>query len=558
MGEAMTSNGEAAEIFRGIADLLDVMGERFKPEAYRRAARSIETLTEDLAAIAAREELRTIPGVGDAIEEKLREYLSSGKVAYYERLQQEVPPGVVALLRVPGLGPKTARRFWVELGVDGPDELLAALAAGRLTGVKGFGEKKLAQIRTAVETHRTSASGARLPIEEAYPIARSLVRGLRKGAGAERVEVAGSFRRGRETVGDLDILVTSDDPARAFDVFSALPEVREVRLRGGTKETVLLTNGLQVDLRVVEPASFGAALQYFTGSKEHNVLLRTLAKDQGLRVNEYGVLRGEERVAGRTEEEVYAALGLAWIPPEIREARGEIDAARNGPLPPLVAEADLKGDLHVHLPPDPDRGSVDRLVAAARDRRLSYVGVVVEGFDATGNRFFLPEKVRSRLESASTASLRLHSVCEFDLPGERSPTDLSSGEWCVVRPSAGSPPPVTPSSAPDGGSIALLAHLPVRDSSGGDSVRPWTSFAAAAGAAVEVGPGPERLDSTWARFAREAGVSLSLPTGVAEDPESPTGPVALRFARRAGAGPADVCNARARPPISGRRLAGGG
>ncbi len=324
----MASNAEAAEIFRGIADLLDVMGERFKPEAYRRAARSIDSLTETLSAVAARGELRSIPGVGDAIEEKLKEYLATGTIGYYDRLQMEVPPGVAEMLGIPGLGPKTARRFWVELGIEGPAELLSALDAGRLIGVKGFGPKKITQIRTAVEASRTTTPGARIPIEDAYPIAQALVRGLREGAGADRVEVAGSFRRGRETVGDLDILVTSDDPTRAFDVFSALPEVKEVRLRGGTKETVLLRNGLQVDLRVVEPASFGAALVYFTGSKDHNVQIRSLAKDRGLRVNEYGVLRGEERIAGRTEEEVYASLGLAWITPRYPRPRCRAAATR--------------------------------------------------------------------------------------------------------------------------------------------------------------------------------------------------------------------------------------
>ncbi len=257
----MPSNAEAAETFRTIADLLDVLGERFKPEAYRRAARSIDALTEDLATIAARGELRSVPGVGDAIEEKIREYLATGRIDYLERLRRDVPAGVADLLRIPGLGPKTARRFWTELGVEGPAELLAAIDAGRLAGVKGFGPKKIAQVRAGVEAVRGTPATSRLPIEAAYPVAMRIVRGLREAAGADRVEVAGSFRRGRETVGDLDILMTSHDPVRAFDVFSALPDIREVRLRGGTKETAILTNGLQVDVRVVEPASFGAALQ---------------------------------------------------------------------------------------------------------------------------------------------------------------------------------------------------------------------------------------------------------------------------------------------------------
>jgi len=547
----MPSNAEAAEIFRGIADLLDVMGERFKPEAYRRAARSIDSLTEDLASVAARGELRSIPGVGDAIEEKLREYLASGGIGYFERLQKEVPAGVAEMLQVPGLGPKTARRFWVELGIEGPAELLIALDAGRLVGVKGFGERKLAQIRAALDAHRTAAPGARLPIEEAYPIAQAIVRGLRERAGAERVEVAGSFRRGRETVGDLDILVTSDDPVRAFDVFSSLPEVSEVLLRGGTKETARLRNGLQVDVRVVEPASFGAALVYFTGSKDHNVQIRSLAKDRGLRVNEYGVLRGEERVAGRSEEEVYAALGLAWIPPELREARGEVEAASRGPLPGLVAESDLRGDLHVHLSPEAGPAALDRLVRTAQDRGYSYLGVVVQGMDTDGTPYALSEPTLERLRTVSTASLRVFSVHEVDLAAERGapPPEVPVADWYVVRPSVRAPVP--PPSAPFLRPVVLVAHRGTGGSSKGEALLSWTAFARAAGASVEVGPGAERLDSTGARQAREAGLSLAVPTGVGEPAESPTGPVALRFARRAGARPAEVRNAERRPPFSG-------
>lgn len=554
----MPSNAEAVEIFQAIADLLDVMGERFKPEAYRRAARSIDSLTEDLSAVAVRGELRAIPGVGDAIEEKLREYLATGKIGYYERLQKEVPAGLAEMLRIPGLGPKTARRFWVELGIEGPAELLSALDVGRLVGVRGFGEKKLAQLRTAVGAHRTTAPGGRLPIQEAYPIAQALIRGLREGAGAERVEVAGSFRRGRETVGDLDILVTSDDPARAFDVFSSLPEVREVRLRGGTKETVVLRSGLQVDLRVVEPASFGAALIYFTGSKDHNVQIRSLAKERGLRVNEYGVLRGEERVAGRTEEEVYAALGLAWIPPELREARGEVDAASRGPMPPLVAGADLRGDLHVHLPPDADAAAVDRLVRAGRERGLSYLGVVVGGVDAEGIGFSLPELLPRQLRAASSPQLRLFSVREIDLAGRggsRS-TDGSGADWYVVRPSSRSPAPLPSAHAPE--RVALVAHRGAGGSPKEETMAGWTAFARSTGASVEVGPGADRLDSNGARHSLEVGLALAIPTAVAEPVDSPTGPVALRFARRAGALPVEVRNADGRPPFNREKLGDGG
>jgi DNA polymerase (family 10) len=540
----MATNTEVAELFQGIADILDVLGERFKPEAYRRAARSIESLTESLAQVALRDELRSIPGVGDAIEEKIREYLRTGKVDYYERLQKEVPPGIRALLRVPGLGPKTARRFWLELGVEGPAELADAIQQGRLDGVKGFGPKKIEQIRLALVAAAGAPSAQRLPIEVAYPIAMRLIHGLRAAGAVQEIEAAGSFRRRRETVGDLDILVTSTDPERVFDAFTRLPEVAEVRLRGGTKETVLLTDGLQVDLRVVEPEAFGAALQYFTGSKDHNVRLRSLARERGLKINEYGVFRGEERVGGRTEPEVYATLDLAWIPPEIREDRGEIDAAAKGPVPPLVTSEDLTGELHHHVPPNASSGEVDALIATARARKLAYLGCVVAGVRSDGTPFQVSEAVLERLEGASArGGLTVGRAVEVD-SGE------IPAEWANLRPDyaivrATSRHPTVPARVKKGFRAAMVAHV-----AGEESGRLWVAWARTQGAAIEVGPGPERLDSTGARSAREAGVPLHLPTGVDRPEDDPTGPVAVGFARRAGAGPEDVRNAGAAAQVT--------
>jgi DNA polymerase/3'-5' exonuclease PolX len=541
----VTSNSEAAEIFHNIADLLDVLGEKFKPEAYRRAARSIETLTEDLSRVAARNELRTIPGVGEAIEEKIREYLSSGQIPYYERLRREVPAGLVELMHLPGLGPKTARRFWTELGIEGPQELSEAIDRGRLDGVKGFGAKKIDQIRTALDARRAAPAGGsgRAPIETVYPLAERIVRALKAVPGTEQAEVAGSFRRRRESVGDLDILVTSKDAEKVFDAFSALPEVREVRLRGGTKETVILSTGLQVDLRVVEPASFGAALQYFTGSKDHNVRLRTIARDRGLKINEYGVFRGEERVAGRTEEEVYATLGLAWIPPELREDRGEIDQAAAGTLPRLVTAEDLSGELHAHLPEAATVADVDRLVKEARSRGLRYLGVVVGGSRPDGSSFALARPLLERLASGASKGLQVGRLVEAG--GGPLSSDLRAlpAEHRIVRPMPAAPGPET--SVPTEPSPLLLAHLGGANGVPLEQLRRWIEWCARVGAAVEVGPGPERLDSSAARMAREANVPLGLPTGVGRPDDDPTMPIALGFARRAGATAPEV---RTRPP----------
>jgi DNA polymerase (family X) len=545
----MPSNAEAAEVFRHIADLLDVLGERFKPEAYRRAARSIETLTEDLSRVAARNELATIPGVGEAIAEKIREYLSTGQVHYYERLKREVPPGLVEIMRLPGLGPKTARRFWVELGIEGASELSDAIAAGRLDSVKGFGARKIDLIRTALEQARTAPAAHREPIEVAYPVAERIVRALRARSRSDRVEAAGSFRRRRETVGDLDILVTSDEPAKVFDTFSALPEVREVRMRGGTKETVVLASGLQVDLRVVEPAAFGAAMQYFTGSKDHNVRLRSLARDQGLKVNEYGVYRGEERVAGRTEADVYAALGLAWIPPELREDRGEVAAAASGRLPTLVETTDLVCDPHVHLSASAEPAELERLVVSARSRAIGSLGVVATVVRDGERRWTAPERLLHRIRSGG-GPVRLLAVVEVEgtgFAGAAAAVAELDAAYVVLAPGPGSATPLDVGTA----RVALVAHV----GGGTEAARPAIELARTLGAAVEVGPGADRLDSTMARSALEAGVALSLPLGAGEPEANPTAAVALGFARRAGATRERVLNARelAGPAPTARR-----
>ncbi len=536
----MPSNADAAEMFRTIADLLDVLGEKFKPEAYRRAARSIETLTEDLSKVAARDELRTIPGVGEAIAEKIREYLSTGRLPYYERLKHEVPAGLVDLMRLPGLGPKTARRFWVDLGVEGPAELEAAIAQGRLDSMKGFGPKKIEQIRTALAEARAAPSGgtARMPIEAAFPIAERIVSGLRARAAADAVEVAGSFRRRRETVGDLDILVTSEEPERVFDAFSALPEVREVRLRGGTKETALLTNGLQVDVRVVEPAAFGAALLYFTGSKDHNVHLRSIARERGLKINEYGIFRGEERIGGRTEEEVYGSLGLAWIPPELREDHGEIEAATQGELPTLVRGEDLTGELHLHLSPTASKEDVTRLLEDARRRRLTFLGVVVGGVSDDGRPFSLSTASLSALDAGVGRGLEVARAVEAEAGALPPALREVKADYRIVR--ATGSPPESPGKVREGPPILLVSHFEAKVPPSPDAARGWVEWARTVGAAVEVGPGAERLDSTAARFARDSGVPLALRTGVGAPADDPTAAVALGFARRAGAGPSDV------------------
>jgi DNA polymerase (family X) len=536
----MVTNAEVAAALNEIADLLDLLGERFKPEAYRRAARSIESLPEGLEAFAGRDGLRSIPGVGEAIAEKVGELLRTGSLAYLDRLRSEVPSGVLDLMRLPGVGPKTARRFWKELGIAGPAELAGAIDAGRLVGVRGFAERKIGQLRAATRTVSPPAASGRLPLEEAWPLAQAIVGALRAVPTVHEAAIAGSFRRGRETVGDLDILVTADAPETVFEAFSRLPQVREVRLRGPTKETVVLDRGLQVDLRVVEPEAFGAALQYFTGSKDHNVRLRSLARDRGLKVNEYGVYRGDERVAGRTEEEVYAALGLAWIPPELREDRGEIDLAASGRLPRLLEAGDLTAELHGHLSERADGAEVDRWLSAARTRGLRSVVLVVGGWGTGGRQGEAAKSVRAAIATAKGTPRPIAAV-EIDsaaLGSLREALDALDAKVAIVVPT-GAPPEPPPRAEPDP-AVRLVAHA------GGSPERTGIALAWARrlGAAMEVGPGSDRLDSTGARRARDSGVPLAVPTGAALGAEDATAPVALAFARRAGAAPDDVANCR--------------
>ncbi|MGI0131515.1 MAG: helix-hairpin-helix domain-containing protein [Thermoplasmata archaeon] len=550
----MSTNLALAESLREIADLLDLQGERFKPEAYRRAARSLEALAEDLRTVAGRGGLEEIPGVGEAIAEKIREFLRSGSVPYLDRLRRDLPPGLVEIMHLPGLGPKTTRRFWIELGIEGPAELAEAIETGRLAGVKGFGPRKIELIRSALAARGTS--GQRVGLLAAHRVAERILAALRANPAVDRVEAAGSLRRRRESIGDLDILVTSTDPERVFDAFTAFPEVTSVTLRGPTKETVVWSGGLQVDLRVVEPSSFGAALQYFTGSKDHNVHLRGIARDRGLKVNEYGVFRGEERVASATEEDVYARLDLPWIPPEIRENHGEIEAAAKHALPHLVEATDLQGTYHVHVGRDITSAGIARIEDALRARRLAYVGLVV-GVPPGSRDVGSPPAVLPRSSSTSDPpsprrSLRIGWGFEIDLPTSGVLPDASE-EWdfWVGRPASGAD---APTSRPDRPPL-VLAHLTYGATTGGgtpEGPAGWVSLARAWDAALDLAPeGP--LDSTGMKAARAAGVPVHL--APAADPREPFEglDLSLGVARRGWAEKGDILNAR--PMV--QRSAGG-
>jgi len=370
-------NLEIAARFAAIADMLDIRGEGgFRAISYQRGARILEGLPEDVEDLVEKGRLAEISGIGSALAEKIEEFVRTGRIAYYDELRASFPPGLLELLDVPGLGPKKVRVLWQQVGVSDIETLRKAAESRRLRRIKGFGEKTEENILRGIQLVREGQS--RILLSLANSVADRVVAHLREHSPIERVSPAGSLRRMRDTVGDIDILAVARDRAAVVKAFTTMPEVRDIVGAGETKATIRYDTGprlVQIDLRIVDADSWGAGLQYFTGSKDHGIRLRGMAVDRGLKLNEYGVYRDEEKLAGDTEEGVYAALGLPWIPPEMREDRGEVQLAQEDRLPPLVDLPHVRGDFHVHTNATDGTEPLDRMVAAARERGYAYVGI---------------------------------------------------------------------------------------------------------------------------------------------------------------------------------------
>jgi DNA polymerase (family 10) len=332
-----------------------------------------DTRLDLAAAIAAGRPLPKLPGIGADLQAKIHEYATTGRIGALERLKKEVPAGVTDLLKLPGLGPKRVRALYEELHVHTLPQLLRAARDGRIRTLPGFGAKTEQRIAEAIQQRLGQVRRFKLAIAAQY--AAALIEHLRRAPGVAEVVAAGSLRRAKETVGDVDLLATASDGAAVCRHFTQYPDVAEVLQSGATRASVVLKSGLQVDLRVVPQESYGAALMYFTGSKAHNIRLRNLALEQGLKLNEYGLFKDRRAIAGASEEEVYAALGLPWIPPELREDRGEIEAARRGALPRLVERADLRGDLHAHTKWSDGTATIEEMARAALDHGLEYLAI---------------------------------------------------------------------------------------------------------------------------------------------------------------------------------------
>jgi len=368
-------NRDIAEAFRRMADVLDVEGENpFRVRAYRQAAATLESLPRDVGdMVAAGEDLTRLPGVGEDLANKIREIVTTGHFRALEEELSHLPPGLADLVRIPGLGPKRVRALYQLLGIESIEDLKKAAEAGEVANLPGFGARTEARILE--EIARLGATERRLRLIDAEHIANPLTSWLEACPGVGRVLVAGSFRRRKETVGDLDILVTAADGADVTRRFSKHPDVTEVLSAGPTRATVRVGGGFQVDLRVVDENAYGSAALYFTGSKAHNIELRKLAIRHGWKLNEYGLFAGERVLAGATEKSIYARLGLDWIPPVLRENRGEIEAAAAHRLPTLIEVADIRGDLHVHTRASDGSNTVAELVAAAKARGYGYIAI---------------------------------------------------------------------------------------------------------------------------------------------------------------------------------------
>ena len=405
------TNEQIVRALRELSLFLEMKEVAFKPRAYEKAADAVAHQEGALAEVYARrgiDGILELPFVGKGIARKIEELLRHGRIEELERLRDETPVDVLSLTAIEGLGPKHAKALHAALGIRSVDQLEAALREGRVRDLPHFGVKSEQKLLRGVEIVKRTR-GRRL-LGQALPLAREIEARLRGLASVEQVAVAGSIRRGKETIGDLDFLAVSEDPRAVMRFFVSMPEVEQVYAHGGTKALVRLASGIDADLRVVERASFGAALHYFTGSKDHNVALRRIAQEQGLKLNEYGVFRGKQSIAGRTEEEVYAALGLPYIPPELREDRGELEAARQGRLPELIEHGELRGDLQIQTDWTDGADSLEAMAQAARRLGLEYIAITDHTRDLKVTRGLDEARLREQGVAIRALDEKLHGI----------------------------------------------------------------------------------------------------------------------------------------------------
>lgn len=440
----MATNADIARLLHELAALTELdEGNRqsFRARAYHNAVRAIEGESRDLTALS-QSELTGIQGVGKAIAAKIREYVETGTITKLEQLRERYPPGYVQLTRIPGIGPRTVAALWEHIGVRNVDDLRAAIAEGRVRGVPGLGERSEEKLARAIDRLGLTGKERRTPVSDALPIAERVVATLAEVDEVERATYAGSLRRFRESVADIDVLVASGHAVSVMEAFVAMPIVREVIAHGETKTSVLTDDELQIDCRVVAPSHWGAALVYFTGSQAHNIRIRERAVRRGWTLSEYGLseVEGGRLIAAATEEEIYAALDLAWIPPGMREDVGEVEAAEAGTLPTPPRVEDLRGDLHTHTVLSDGRHTLEEMIDAARERGLGYLAVTDHAedlaFNGVSREGMLAQRRRLREIADDRGDVQLLHGSELNIGpdgGLDYDTDFLLGfDWCVA------------------------------------------------------------------------------------------------------------------------------
>ena len=556
-------NDEIAKVLDEIADMLEIGGENFfRVRAYRNAARAIHDTPAQLADLP-RDEFRKLPGIGMDLAGKLATLLHTGELPLHRELLRRFPTGLLELRNVGALGPKRIKLLADRLNIRNREDLRRAVEAGLLRTIRGFGPKMEERIQNSL-AHEAPSTSRRFPYHEAALIESSLVTHMRKCEEVERIEVAGSYRRRRETVGDLDLLVVAMSPERVMRQFLAFPDVARTLGSGETRAGVVLRNGLQVDFRVVPEKSYGAALVYFTGSKAHCVHLRRMAQMQGLLLNEYGLFRDDDALAGETEEQVYEALGLRWIPPELREERGEIEAAAAGHLPTLVTRSELRGDLHTHSSYTDGRASIEQMAQRARGCGLEYFAVTDHSLRLTMVNGLDPERLHEQWSEIEQIGAHLDGITilrgievdiledgSLDLPNEV----LAELDWVVasvhykleqdplemtrrlVR--AIRNPNVDVIGHPSG---RLINHRQSSSFDWGEVLR----VAHEEGCALEINSQPDRLDltDTACMAAKQAGVKLVISSDAHHPRDFDVLDYGVNQARRGWIEAADVLNTR--------------
>lgn len=562
------TNEQIAELFENMGSLLEMKGDTiFKIRAYQRAARTIEQLSSPLVqAVENGEDLTKIPGVGKAISEKIAEFIGTGQVAAYQRLLEELPPGVLDLKDIPGIGPKTAVAIGVELGISTVEGVAEAAADGRLAGLPRMGQKAADSILRHIEAFQ--AIGSRTPIGQALPIAEEVIAALRK----QCPEIgplfpAGSLRRWEETIGDIDLIGTAPDPEAVGDALVALPMVKDVLVHGPKKTSVVVESGMQIDLRIGEPGTFGALLQYFTGSQQHNIRLRDYANRKGLSLNEYGITNTEtgEVEEFADEEGFYARLGLPWMPPELRTGVYELDAGLADSLPRLIQATDLKGDLHLHSEWSDGNDPIELMIEAAAAQGYEYMALTDHSASLGVANGLTNERLESQISLLRSMqknydiTILCGSECDIRANGDMDYPDeiLAQLDWVVasVHSAMGQDQATMTArmiKAMEHPSVTIIGHLTTRLLGQREPVEfdleAVLQAARDTGTALEINASPERLDlkDTHAYRARELGVPLVINTDSHHHTHLDKRRFGVAVARRAWCRPEDILNTMSR------------